>query len=234
MKRKSIRTTLWGTLAGLAGAYASFTPDPTHKAAAGGVAAFFTALLGLSARDHSVTSHDAGLDDPPPTDWIKVPITNLPEQPEPKAPSRPTSGPLLCLIALLGLLGPLFFTGCAGTLQNPRSFENKAKAIAWTATTKLLQDRPDWRPAFELARDDLALLVEADNIGFAEVFAILDRFPTGQLTTGDAALYFGGAMMFFEDELGTIVVEQPEQLRSAVRGLLAGLRRALGNGRVTP
>lgn len=218
--KKSRRTTIWGTLAAVAGAYATFTPDPTSKAIAGGVAALATALLGISARDHKVSSAEAGID------WKDVPITELPQPTPPTKPAASTPrGPLLALLALLSL-GPLSFTGCT-TLSQPQSLEKKATAVAWIASSELLKDRPDFRPAFEIAATDLEFLAQADTLSFAEMWAILDSLPVDQLHGRNAALYFGGAMLFFEDELGTVAVENPEQARAVVRGLAAGLRRTL-------
>jgi len=228
-KLKSVRTSLWGTLAGLTAAYAAFTPDPTHKAAAGGAAAFFTALLGLSARDHKVSSKSAGLaeldHDAEPSQ--NVAIKTLPGSPTTPSPQRPRSAPLLVLA------GALLFSGCV-TTGNQQSLENKAKAIGWVATTKLLQDRPEWRPYFEIARDDLATLAKAETIDLFAVMEIVNRLPTDKLQSGDTALYVAGAMLFFEDELGSVALENPEQLRAAVTGLHAGLSRALGEAPLVP
>lgn len=221
MKPKtSRRTTFWGTLAAVAGAYATFTPEPTSKAVAGAVAALATAFLGISARDHKVSSAEAGIE------WKDVPITELPQPTEPNKPAASTPrGPLLALIALLSL-GPLSFTGCT-TLPPAQSLQNKAAAVAWIAASELLQDRPDFRPAFEIAATDLEFLAQAETLSFAEMWAILDSLPVAELHGRNAALYFGGAMLFFEDELGTVAVENPEQARAIVRGLADGLRRAI-------
>lgn len=117
------------------------------------------------------------------------------------------------------------FLGCQTTTE-PRSLENKAKAVAWGATTKLLQKHPEWRPHFEQAKQDLVLLQASETIGIVEVLAVVNRLPVKELREGDMALIAAGTMMFFEDELGSIALDNPEQLRAVIRGMVRGLELA--------
>lgn len=216
--KKSRATTFWGTMAAVSGAVLTFSPEPISKTVAGVLAAISTAMLGVVARDHNVSSEDAGLVNG------DVPVITIP--PESKTTTQnPNRGPLLLVLVCL-TFGPLPFTGCT-ILSKPQSLENKATAVAWIASSELLKDRPDYRPAFDIAATDLEFLSQAETLSFAEIWAILDSLPVDQLQGRNAALYFGGAMLFFEDEIGTVAVENPEQARAIIRGLAAGLRRTL-------
>jgi hypothetical protein len=59
-----------------------------------------------------------------------------------------------------------------------------------------------------------------------EVLEIVRRLPVDTLKSGDAALIIGAAVLFFEDELGRIQIENPEQLRAVVTGMIDGLNLA--------
>jgi hypothetical protein len=129
---------------------------------------------------------------------------------------------LLCCLMIV-MIGSL---GCA-SLTKPESLESKSKAVAWLATAKLTKDHPEWSPHFAQARDDLGILLAAETIDTATVLAIVNRLPVDELRGNDATLYIGGAVMFFEDELGRISIESPAERQAIVRGLIAGITLGL-------
>lgn len=128
--------------------------------------------------------------------------------------------------AILAVSAVALFTGCT-TVKNEQSLESKSKAVAYIATVKVLEEKPQWQPHFEHARDDLKIILAAETIGLPEVLAIVQRLPIKELKGNDATLIIGASMIFFEDDLGTLAIDNPTWLRAVCRGLIAGITLGL-------
>ena len=130
---------------------------------------------------------------------------------------------LIAALALVALSG-----GCTTLkLNEEQSLENKSKAVAWVATSTILGKHPEWVPHFEVARDDLRIIMEAESVGLNEVLAIVHRLPVDELQGDEAVLIIGAVMIFFQDDLGTIALENPPLLRAVCRGLVSGITLGL-------
>lgn len=131
----------------------------------------------------------------------------------------------LLLAALTSSL--LFVTGCQSP-QGGQSIETKAQIIATVAAKKVLQKYPEATSKLVQARDDLRIIEDAPMITTEEILEIVRRLPPDTFSDPDTGLYIELGVLWFSDELGAVAAKNPEQLRSAARGLRRGLDRVIG------
>lgn len=127
--------------------------------------------------------------------------------------------------SLIPMLLTVLIMGCVTT---PQSIENKAYVVTSVVSSTVLKKHPEWKPQFIIARDDLLTLAATDTIGINQVLDIINRLPLDQMKDGSISLYVQGAVLFFSDELSTISVKEPIQLKSAVAGMVKALNKTLG------
>ena len=130
---------------------------------------------------------------------------------------------IILLAALLA--SPISFSGCA-TAPTPQSIETKSKAIAFIATAEVLKKNPTLAPQFTLASGNLKFLAAQETIDVATVLGIVNGLPA--LQGGDVYIYVTGGILFFGDAITQWSANNPEQIRSAAKGLYEGIDMALG------
>lgn len=130
-------------------------------------------------------------------------------------------------IMAAALAAAFAIVGCT-TTPNSQSIETKAQIIATVAAKKVLQKHPGATSKLVQARDDLRILEDAETIGTEQVLEIVRRLPPDTFSDPDTGLYIELGVLWFSDELGAVAAKNPEQLRSAVRGLRRGLDRVIG------
>ena len=131
-------------------------------------------------------------------------------------------------ILALTLASVLAFSACAHRSGVSRSIENKAYAVTRLVAKKYLENHPGYREGFELASGELHILLLQETIGVPELLDILYRLPVDKLRDGDTALYIEFGILFFADELGTLSIENPHQVKLAAAGMLRALDKILG------
>lgn len=119
----------------------------------------------------------------------------------------------------------LALVGCV-TVSNPERILNKARGTAFIVTAELLKNHPDYRDGFVKASADLKFVAETEVLDTAKVFEIINRLPV--LENGDISIFIQGAVLMFQDELSSLAVKNPEQVRMAAKGLYQGIDQALG------
>lgn len=119
---------------------------------------------------------------------------------------------------LLSLL--ILLSGCASSI----------KTAAYTGTALALSEKPEWRPHFQKAYDDLGILENATTIGLPEVLAILNRLPVKELKS-DKAVIIITATVLMVSEAGAPEVDviTTEKLRPTIKKMREGMKLALEN-----
>lgn len=144
-----------------------------------------------------------------------------------KPPTEPTNA-MKIVKALLAccLTIALLIPACITVKRDPiNPIERKAFAVTQLVATKYLQAHPGYKVGFELARDDLKTLAASETMGLPELLEIVDRLPA--LEDTDAALYIEFGITFFTDELGTVAITNPQEVRYAAAGMAKALDKVL-------
>lgn len=126
----------------------------------------------------------------------------------------------------LAILALLLMAGCATTDTNIRRWERTAEVVAYVGTVKALESNPEWRPGFEEAARDLALL-EQDEIDTIAVLEIIRRLPVKELRSDDAALYIEDGIIVLSDHFGAIPLDKLESQRPVIAAVRRGIERGL-------
>lgn len=132
---------------------------------------------------------------------------------------------VICITAItLGLSGCATTGGdAAGTIAEVEyAFQDAAEI----AVPIVLADKPESRAQFERALVELDRLAVATNAGPADLTAVIQRLPIGELKSRDAQLVIAGARFVMRRAGRNVAIEQPEVVRAAARGASAGLRAA--------
>lgn len=131
-----------------------------------------------------------------------------------------TSIAMAVVISLSGL------TACKTV--KPQSIENKARGIAYLVAAESLLQHPEWTPHFETASAQFEVLSKTENINILMINQLIARLPVKELKGKQAAIVVTAGVLFLQDDLGEISVDQPEQLRRAAKGAHEGIELALG------
>lgn len=127
----------------------------------------------------------------------------------------------LSLIVLLAVV-----SGCKTT--KPASIESKARGIAYLVAAESLRQHPEWKPHFEAASAEFEVLSKTENINLLMINQLIGKLPYRELKGERAAIIVTAGVLFLQDDIGQISIDQPEQLRLASRGAHEGIEMALG------
>lgn len=130
---------------------------------------------------------------------------------------------VVCAVVLMFVLA-----ACQSTPDRPTvdRVVPAVKAAAMTGTVLVLREHPEWRPHFELAAQELAVLTTAEQIDFATVLNIVLRLPVKELQGDDAKLAIAGATILLSGYGDSIPLDKIEQVRPIAKALADGI--ALG------
>jgi len=145
-------------------------------------------------------------------------------------------GTLILLTFLLGFALP-FLTG-RGTVKDsanatitnvaifqssPASIERKAQAITLIAVREVIKKHPNAVGKLQNAADDLQIIENASTVDAVALQEIIARLPPDTFNDPNTGLYIQAGILFFQDELGLLAAKNPEQLRSAAKGIRLGI-----------
>lgn len=140
---------------------------------------------------------------------------------------------VLCLalftLALLAVAGCQSPSGDAVTVfqSSPASLEHKAKAITLVAVNEVLKKHPNAAPKLQIAADDLQIIEQAETLDASTIQEIIARLPPDTFNDPNTGFYIQAGILFFSDELGTLAAKNPDQLRSAARGMRLAIEQVL-------
>lgn len=136
----------------------------------------------------------------------------------------------LSLLLLSGSGCSTFFNGGGPGSGGPTA-TNLAPAIkvaVLVGSTYALREHPEWRPHFEAAAQELAIIETAPQIDFTTVLAIITRLPVRELQSDDARLAIIGATILLSTYgEQAISLDQLQELRPIVTALRSGIELAL-------
>jgi hypothetical protein len=145
----------------------------------------------------------------------------------------------LCLLGLAAL--PACKTVPSVTTDaNGNSVTNTTKVIdtarvtaisrqaATVGTSEVLAAHPEWRPQFQLAAEQLALLSASPTIGLQDILTIAERLPVTELKSQTARLSFEGATLLISaidvPDLPADRLAELQPIAKAISdGIMAGL-----------
>lgn len=127
------------------------------------------------------------------------------------------------------LTAVLLATGCATTPDGQRNIAPTIKTAAYLGTAYALAERPEWRPGFTEARNDLALIEQAEQIDFVMVLAIVQRLPIKELSESKATILLTGAIILLGDYGRSLPPDQLDKLRPVVKAMREGIELGLGH-----
>lgn len=132
-------------------------------------------------------------------------------------------------LALITTLTALLATGCAITPDGQRNIAPTIKTAAYIGTAYALSERPEWRPGFIEARNDLALVEQIETIDLVMVLAIVNRLPIKELRDSKAVILMTGAIILLGDFGASLPPEQMDKLRPVVKAMREGIELGLGS-----
>jgi len=133
-------------------------------------------------------------------------------------------------IASLALCGTvLLLSSCATT---PEGQARQIRALAYSAssigTSIALDAHPEYRPAFQIAHDSLAVAVDRGEISGEVLRDILAKLPVKELASRTARLAIEGGTMLFDTITGKPVdLNSAPLVLAAATGIRDGLAVAL-------
>jgi hypothetical protein len=113
--------------------------------------------------------------------------------------------------------------------EKARAVQQLAYAASAIGSASALEQKPEWRPAFELAYTNLNSLVESGTISGQTLRNILATLPVRELESRTARIAVDSASLLFDTITGKPVdlAEAPLVL-AAAKGIRDGLRVGLG------
>lgn len=140
------------------------------------------------------------------------------------------------ILTLLLVIGCLLSTGCMSTSGN--RVDDVAPALevaAYTGTIIAVQERPEWRPHFELAHQELAALETSEALDLNKVLAIVNRLPIKELKSREATIAITSGRLLLARYNSKLVVDVATQaniliITSAIR---VGMGEALDQTEIT-
>lgn len=123
----------------------------------------------------------------------------------------------------------LTFAGCATTSPDQIArIASGSKTAAYIGTAEYLLVKPESRPAFLTARDELVVLENAAVLDVATLLAIVNRLPVKELKSPQAVIIITGASLILSDVAGSIPLDQVNNLRPVVTAIRQGIELGLG------
>ena len=139
------------------------------------------------------------------------------------------------------LLAALTLPACKTvTTTNPDGTTNTVKQIdtvrvaaisrqaATVGTSEILSAHPEWRPQFQLAAEQLALLAASPTLGLQDILTIAEQLPVTELKSQTARLSFEGATLLISaidvPQLPADRLAELQPIAKAISdGIMAGL-----------
>lgn len=153
--------------------------------------------------------------------------TNTPKPVDPPASDGRVFDKLSVGLVTIGLVG---LTGCAVFKENPQlaqRVQTAAKLAAYVGGSEYLRAHPETRPAFEIARAELARLETADAIDLATLFDIINRLPVKNLQSDRAQMLVAAGTILLSDYAGALPVDRLKELQPMAKAIREGLDLAL-------
>lgn len=124
-------------------------------------------------------------------------------------------------------------TGCASlndglSGSNAQRIQTSVKLAMYFGTQAYLADKPQARPAFVIARDELAALSTADNIDAVTFLAILNRLPLKEIKGKQSEVLVTAATIILSDFAGELQLDQLKQLQPIAKSMADGITLGLG------
>jgi len=113
--------------------------------------------------------------------------------------------------------------------STPASIEKKAQAITLIAVQEVVKKHPNAVPKLQIAADDLQVIENAATLDVTTIQQIIARLPADTFNDPQTGFYIQAGVLFFQDELGLLAAKNPEQLRSAAKGIRLGIEQVLAN-----
>lgn len=126
--------------------------------------------------------------------------------------------------------GCALFDQNATDQQRATQIHDLAYAAASIGTQAALMQNPSYRPAFEVAYNDLNQFVETKTISGLLLRNILSQLPVKELKSETARIAIENATVLYDASFGDRVnIENQAVLRAAAEGIRDGMKIALGH-----
>jgi hypothetical protein len=143
------------------------------------------------------------------------------------------SGPLPSVLCLLLLSSVLCLLSSCTT---PRGSEldrllAATKLAAYIGTAESLAVHPEWRTAFQVAREELKIMETSENLDLPTLLAIVHRLPVKELRSDHAAIIITSATILLADfDFGgtSVPVNRLGQLQKVAGAIRQGIDLGLG------
>lgn len=136
---------------------------------------------------------------------------------------------VITLLPLIALTGCAIFSKTATQEQKQAEVHDLAYAAASLGGQLALMQNPEYRPAFELAYNDLNQMVESKVITGLLLRNIIASLPVKELTSPQARLAIETATMLYDSRVGDRMnIENQPYVVAAATGIRDGLKVALG------
>jgi len=129
-------------------------------------------------------------------------------------------------------LAILLASGCASLTPDQKAarVQGLSYAAASIGTAAALDQKPEWRPAFELALKNLSVLVDSKQITGQQLRDILATLPVKELNSRTARIAIDSATMLFDTLTGEpIDLTKTPYILAAATGIRDGMKVGLGN-----
>lgn len=134
------------------------------------------------------------------------------------------------LLASTLIAAALIFTPGCSLLKNPGTAQRvatAAKVASYIGASEYLRQHPETRIAFEIARDELKVIEQAEVIDFTVLLAIVNRLPVKELSSPRATMIITAATIMLSDYAGSLPADATENLRPLATSIRQGLDLAL-------
>lgn len=103
-----------------------------------------------------------------------------------------------------------------------------SRQAATVGTSEILAAHPEWRPQFQLAAEQLALLAASPSIGLQDILNIAQRLPVTELKSQAARLSFEGATLLISAiDVPQLPADRLAQLQPIARAIADGIAAGL-------
>lgn len=125
---------------------------------------------------------------------------------------------------------PLLLVASCVTTGEPDTerISRAVKEAATFGTQEAVREHPEWRPHFVLARTELDLLAQMNEISVDSLLDVANRMPVQELSSDRARLIVGGAKLTIAIAgWSNVKLKQTEQVRPVVIALRDGIDAGL-------
>jgi hypothetical protein len=130
--------------------------------------------------------------------------------------------------AILISAGLLQLTACANmSATDQQRAISAAKIAAYLGTSEYLLQKPQDRPAFVLARDQLKVIENSETVDLATLLAIIQKLPVKELKSSHAQIIVTTATIVISDYAGSLPADRLNELKPLAAALRQGLDLAL-------